>query len=157
MRVLTGVVFLSVAASLPADQPLPFSHKTHSATAKLACADCHPTPVKFGQTMGYPAASKCMACHILIAREKPAIEKLAALAKSAEPVPWVRVYKLPDFVFFDHRFHLLNEATCADCHGAVAERDVITNEPNATKMTFCQSCHVKMKANNGCAACHNYR
>ena len=44
--------------------------------------------------MGFPPASKCMACHVLIAKDKPAIQKLARFAASKEPVPWERVYRL---------------------------------------------------------------
>jgi hypothetical protein len=149
-----------VAAALHAaapEQPLPFSHKTHAAEAKLVCQDCHPAPEKFGGTMGFPPASKCMACHILIARDKPAIHKLAEFAAAKQAIPWVRVYRLDDFVFFDHRFHLMNEAKCQDCHGAVAEQDAVTDGLGATKMTFCQSCHVKTHASGGCTTCHNTR
>jgi len=148
---------LLFALSVWAEQPLPFSHKTHISAAKLVCADCHPNPAKFGAQMGFPASSKCMACHVVIAKEKPAIVKLASLAKLADPIPWVRVYKLPDFVFFDHRYHLMNGASCADCHGAVAEQDMVVDELKSTKMIFCQSCHFKMKASSGCGTCHNHQ
>jgi len=146
----------SLAAAAP-EQPLPFSHKTHAADAKLACQDCHPTPAKFGADMGFPAAGKCMACHVLIAKDKPAIRKLAGFAASPQPIPWVRVYRLADFVFFDHRYHLMNQAKCEDCHGAVAEQDATTDELGATKMTFCQGCHIRTRASGGCATCHNAR
>jgi hypothetical protein len=149
-----------VAASLCAagpEQPLPFSHKVHTATAKLVCRDCHSTPEKFGGAMGFPPVSKCMACHVLIAKEKPAIRKLAEFAAEKQAIPWVRVYRLADFVFFDHRFHLMNDATCEDCHGAVAEQDVVVDDLGATKMVFCQRCHVKTHASGGCTTCHNTR
>ena len=87
-----------------------------------------------------------MYCHIEIAKAKPSIQKLAAIAKSKEPVPWVRVFTLPDFVFFDHRFHLQNGAKCEDCHGPVAERDELADDLHSTKMVFCQTCHVKTQA-----------
>jgi len=146
----------ALSAAAP-EQPLPFSHKVHTAAAKLACEDCHPTPAKFGANMGFPPVSTCMACHILIAKEKPAIRKLAEMAAAKQPIPWVRVYKLDDFVFFDHRYHLMNQAKCQDCHGAVADQDVVTDELGATKMVFCQSCHTKMRASGGCGTCHNTR
>ncbi len=69
----------------------------------------------------------------------------------------MRVYRLDEFVFFDHRFHLMNEAKCEDCHGAVAEQDVVADTLGATKMVFCQSCHVKTRAAGGCNTCHNTR
>jgi hypothetical protein len=107
--------------------------------------------------MGFPPASKCMACHVLIAKDHPAIRKLAEFAAKKQSIPWVRVYRLADFVFFDHRFHLMNEAKCEDCHGVVAEQDVVADDLGATKMVFCQSCHVKTRASAGCTACHNTR
>lgn len=145
-----------LSAATP-EQPLPFSHKTHTAVAKLVCQDCHTPPAKFGAEMGFPPTGKCMACHILIAKEKPAIRKLAEFAASKQPIPWARVYKLDEFVFFDHRFHLMNQAKCEDCHGPVAEQDVVTDELGATTMKFCQGCHTKTKASGGCGTCHNAR
>jgi Cytochrome c7 and related cytochrome c len=152
------LLLLAVAGALGAaapEQPLPFSHKVHIDTAKLVCQDCHPTPVKFGAQMGFPPASKCMACHILIAKDKPSIQKLTQLTASKQAIPWVRVYRLADFVFFDHRYHLMNQAKCEDCHGAVAEQEVVSDELGSTKMVFCQSCHTKVRANGGCGTCHN--
>jgi hypothetical protein len=139
------------------EQPLPFSHKVHTADAKLVCQDCHPTPAKFGAEMGFPPASKCMACHILIAKDKPAIRKLAEMASAKQAIPWVRVYRLEDFVFFDHRYHLMNQAKCQDCHGPVEKHDVVTDSLGATKMVFCQGCHVKTHASAGCTTCHDTR
>ena len=144
-----------IAWAAAPEQPLPFSHKVHSTIAKLACQDCHPTPTKFGADMGIPPSSTCMACHILIAKDKPAIRKLAEMAAGEQAIAWVRVYRLADFVFFDHRYHLMNQTKCQDCHGAVAEQDVVTDELGATKMVFCQACHTKMRAAGGCGTCHN--
>ena len=107
--------------------------------------------------MGFPAATKCMACHVAIAKDKPAIRKLAEFAVAKQAVPWVRVYRLADFVFFDHRFHLINQAKCEDCHGATGERDVTVDELHATKMSFCQGCHTRTRASGGCGTCHNIR
>jgi len=54
-------LLLTMAAALHAaavKQPLPFSHKVHTADAKLVCQDCHPTPAKFGAEMGFPPAAE---------------------------------------------------------------------------------------------------
>jgi hypothetical protein len=154
----TAIFFLAACLHGAApEQPLPFSHKTHTGTAKLVCADCHPAPAKFGDEMGFPPAGKCMACHILIAKDRPAIQKLAQFAARKQAIPWVRVYRLANFVFFDHRYHLMNEAHCEDCHGEVASQDAVSDDLGATKMVFCQSCHVKTQANASCTACHNTR
>jgi hypothetical protein len=98
-----------------------------------------------------------MACHILIAKDKPAIRKLAEIAAAKQAIPWVRVYRLEDFVFFDHRYHLMNQATCQDCHGPVDRQDAVVDDLGATKMVFCQSCHVRTHASAGCTTCHDTR
>lgn len=149
--------WLAIAGSVHAQQPLPFSHKTHVRAALLNCSDCHPSPARFGDRMALPAASRCMKCHVTIAKEKPVIRKLAEFAKSGRPIPWVRVIELPDFVFFDHRFHLKSGVACESCHGAVGEMDVVADVLAATKMTSCQACHARAGANNRCTACHDNR
>ena len=40
-------------------QPIPFSHLTHVGEVKLACADCHVYPAKFGDAVGIPDAPRC--------------------------------------------------------------------------------------------------
>jgi hypothetical protein len=138
----------------PPAQPLPFSHKTHTAEAKLKCEDCHTAPAKFGEEVGMPATGKCMACHVIVAKDKPAIQELAGFAAEKKPIRWARVFQLKDFVFFDHLFHQMNGAKCADCHGPVAEREVTADELAATTMAFCQSCHSRTHAALGCRTCH---
>lgn len=155
LRLLLCLVTIGIG--IAAEQPLPFSHKTHTDAAKLSCQDCHASPAKFGADMGFPPTARCMACHVLIAKDKPAIQKLAEYAASKQAVPWTRVVKLDDFVFFDHRFHLMNGVKCEDCHGPIAERDVTGDELKATKMSSCQGCHTRMKAAGGCTVCHNAR
>ena len=43
-----------------------------------------------------------MSCHQAVAADRPAIQKLAALAEARDPIPWVRVYAMPDYVFWSH-------------------------------------------------------
>ena len=114
----------------------PFSHTPHVTTAKLKCADCHTAPAKFGEEVAYPAVAKCALCH-------PQIDRTTK-------IPAGRIFKLKDFVYFDHRNHLMNAVACEDCHGAEASND-------ATKMSFCQPCHVKAKAPARCNTCHDTR
>jgi hypothetical protein len=114
----------------------PFRHEPHVTTARLKCADCHTLPAKFGDPVGYPAAAKCALCH-------PQFDKSVRF-------PHNRTFKLPDFVYFDHRFHLMNAVKCEDCHAEDASRD-------STKMSFCQPCHVKTRASARCNTCHDTR
>ncbi|HYT65567.1 MAG TPA: cytochrome c3 family protein [Vicinamibacterales bacterium] len=133
-------------------QPLPYSHKKHIALG-LQCRTCHVNPAP-GKLMTFPATAFCMGCHQAIAADRPAIQKLASFAASGTSIPWVRVYKLPDYVFWKHASHLRPDITCADCHGSVAERDVIAQETNITTMAGCVSCHDKRQVLTDCGDCH---
>lgn len=135
-------------------QPVPYSHKQHVALG-LKCSECHTNPDP-GESMGIPAATKCMACHMSIARDKPAIQKLTEAAKAKKDLPWVRVYQIPSYVAFSHKTHLDAGAKCEKCHGPVAQRDVLFREGDIT-MGGCMNCHREYKASNDCGYCHELR
>lgn len=132
-------------------QPLPFSHKRHR-SAGLECIDCH-AGAKTRETAGLPPVKKCMYCHVGILNDSPAIRRLAAAQKSGEPIQWVRVYRLPDFVFFSHASHAKAGVDCAICHGPAADRDVLAPEVS-TKMQRCVDCHRERHASIECSLCH---
>lgn len=142
---------LLLVSATAADQPLPYSHKTHIALG-LQCAGCHTMPGK-GEAATFPAESKCMQCHVSVKKESPAIQKLAAYVQRKEAVPWVRIYKLPEFVWFSHKIHA-PAAKCDRCHGDVAAKDVVIKE-RPIDMNSCMSCHDEHKAPNECNFCHN--
>ena len=141
----------AAAAAAPV-QPLPYSHKTHVGLG-LQCRVCHTNP-DAGKLMTFPPTAFCMGCHQTVAADRPSIQKLAEYAKSGEPIPWVRVYRVPDYVYWRHGSHLEAEVQCTECHGPVAERDVIRLETNVTRMLGCQTCHDKRQAYTDCVACH---
>lgn len=150
-----GPPAVAAASAKPAPvQPVPYSHKSHVALG-LKCAECHTGPDP-GEMMTFPAASKCMACHVAIAKDKPSIQKLTQLAKLKSGVPWVRVYQIPAYVFFSHREHTRAGAKCETCHGPVGERDVLAQEKE-TSMGACMDCHRQHKASLDCAFCHETR
>lgn len=103
--------------------------------------------------MGLPGEGTCMSCHQAVKTESPHIQKLAAAAKAKQAIEWVRVYKIPSFVYFSHRVHTKAGTTCESCHGPVRERDVITKEV-ALNMQACMACHAEKKARNDCTTCH---
>lgn len=139
----------------PPEQPLPYSHKTHIA-AGLTCKDCHTMPDP-GDMMTFPATSKCMACHTTIKKDSPAIQKLADYNSRKEDIPWKRVYKVPDFVWFPHKSHLASgKITCENCHGDVKSKEVMQREKPIT-MSSCISCHSDNMGPTGCTTCHEQR
>jgi len=135
----------------PPPQPVPYSHKVHLALG-LKCDSCHRNADP-GEFMGLPAESLCMSCHQTVKTDSPHIEKVAAAARDKKPIPWVRVYQIPPYVYFSHRVHTAAGTTCVTCHGPVRERDRITREVEHN-MRSCMACHAATKARNDCMACH---
>jgi Cytochrome c7 and related cytochrome c len=136
----------------PPDQPLPYSHKQHLALG-LACKDCHTNPEP-GKLMTFPDTSKCMQCHVTIAKDRPAIQKLASFAKSSEAIPWVRVYKVLPGVSWSHRPHLQANVACETCHGNVREMAQVSEVTSVVTMYSCLHCHELTRAKTSCDTCH---
>ena len=101
-------LLLLAAQALQQQQPIPFSHKVHAGTMKLACKTCHPNPDP-GETETIAAPDHCMQCHSAIKADSPPIQRLAEAAKAGRQIPWVRVYSIPSFVNFSHRKHTSKE------------------------------------------------
>ncbi|HXC33314.1 MAG TPA: cytochrome c3 family protein [Verrucomicrobiae bacterium] len=138
----------------PPEQPLPYSHKTHLAIG-LPCSTCHTNPAP-GNLMTFPATSTCMSCHISVATNKPAIQKLAAFSQSKQPIPWVRVYKVLPGVTWSHRKHLDAGMKCQMCHGQVAEMERMSEATSVTTMGVCLNCHKEHGAPVVCSTCHSW-
>jgi len=138
------------------DQPLPFSHKKHAGELKVACADCHPIPGN-GDFATLPATAKCMTCHASIKKESPHIQQLAAWHGEGKRIRWAPVYRIPDYVSFNHRKHVaVAGVDCQSCHGPVAEREVLRREKDIS-MAACMDCHRAKGASNDCLLCHDQR
>ena len=120
-------------------QPIPFSHRFHVAELQIDCEYCH-TGTRNTQVATMPALSVCMGCHQTVGGGLPAIDSLRAFWSQERPVPWERVYKVPEFVQFQHQAHLRNEIQCQECHGPVQEMDRIYKAQDLT-MGWCLSCH----------------
>jgi Cytochrome c7 and related cytochrome c/Class III cytochrome C family len=138
--------------SVPREQPIPYSHKTHLALG-LMCLECHPNPEP-GDRMTLPLTDKCMTCHSIVGKDKPAIQKLAEFAKSNQTIPWVRVYVVSGWVYWNHRAHLEAGMKCEMCHGQVSHMDVMAKVTKVTTMEGCIDCHRKNDASTGCQYCH---
>jgi Cytochrome c7 and related cytochrome c len=134
-----------------APQPIAYSHKQHIALG-MRCLDCHKDATRKDQA-GIPGTAVCMACHATVKTESPEIHKLAELHRRGEKPAWVRVYKVPDFVFFSHANHLKAGEQCTTCHGPVQERNVLAKEVS-TSMMMCVNCHRARGASTDCVLCH---
>jgi len=136
----------------PPVQPIPYSHKKHLSFG-LECKNCHTNPDP-GKLMTFPATSKCMQCHVTIAKEKPSIQKLAEYVKSKQAIPWVRVYIVLPGVAWNHRVHLEAGVKCESCHGQVAQMDAMSEVTSVTTMYSCLNCHEINRAKTACDTCH---
>ncbi len=140
----------AVAANLARVQPVPFSHRQHADVAE--CVFCHEMG-ESGKRAGLPQAVKCAVCHHLTGANSPSLSKLVQYRREHKPIPWVRVYKLPRYVFFSHKTHVNSGANCTDCHGPVSQRDILLREKEIS-MAACVDCHLARSVPTDCMQCH---
>ena len=163
-------------------QPIHYSHKIHSGANQIECQYCH-SSAKKSKHSGIPSLNVCMNCHQNIAEyngeedlEKGytrefytnEIKKLykavgwdensQSYTGETEPVKWVRIHNLPDFVYFNHAQHVtVAGVDCKTCHGPVEEMEILYQHSSLT-MGWCINCHretnVKLKDNEYYAKIH---
>jgi cytochrome c2 len=155
-------------------QPIHYSHKIHAGDNEINCKYCH-SAARVSKNAGIPSLNVCMNCHKSIAEvaETTAtpeyskafydaeIQKLykavgwdatsQSYTGKTEPVKWVRIHNLPDFVYFNHSQHVtVAGIECQTCHGPVQEFEIMKQFSPLT-MGWCINCHrktdVKMEGN----------
>jgi mono/diheme cytochrome c family protein len=154
-------------------QPIHFSHKIHGGDNAIDCKYCH-SSARVSKTSGIPSLNVCMNCHKSIYEYKGEttpeyskefydgeIKKLYAAAGwddaaqqytgDSQPVKWVRIHNLPDFVYFNHSQHVtVAGVECQTCHGPVQEMEIVSQFAPLT-MGWCIDCHkttnIKVKDN----------
>ena len=136
------------------EQPINFSHKIHAGEYEIPCMYCH-IQARRSISAGVPSVNKCVNCHKSIATERPQIRRLMEYWQNREPIPWIKVHDLPDFVYFPHKRHVAAGVECQTCHGQVETMQVIRREA-PLKMGWCMECHKKNEVENGldCWTCH---
>ena len=134
-------------------QPIAYSHRAHVEQG-LVCVDCH-VSAAIAERATLPPTSTCMSCHNKTTTRSAEIEKLAGYDGRKADVPWARVYRLPEYVFFSHQVHVApaTQLTCDTCHGDVATMDA-TQKVRDTSMAACMECHRATSAPNLCDSCH---
>lgn len=121
------------------DQPVPFSHEHHVSGLGIDCRYCH-TSVEVSSFADIPPVHTCMTCHVQIWSDSPVLEPIRSSYQSGEPIEWVRVNDLPDFVYFDHSIHVSKGVGCETCHGRVDQMP-LTWKANSLYMEWCLECH----------------
>jgi hypothetical protein len=120
-------------------QPVPYSHALHAGELGIDCRYCH-TAVDKGAAATIPPTATCMNCHQQIWAKSPNLELVRLSAKTGEPLRWVKVHDLPDFVYFDHSAHVTRGVGCVSCHGRV-DKMVEVSQVETLSMAWCLDCH----------------
>ncbi len=150
-----GVFVVQAQAQATPQQPVPFPH-VNMVQSGIPCLFCHADAIR-SPTAGIPSVEKCMGCHKFIATNTPAIQKVADYYQRGQPIPWVRVNRLPRFVYFSHQVHVVAGAlNCERCHGDVGR---MTEFQPVARMTmgWCLNCHnAQPEADRlkDCVVCH---
>lgn len=131
-------------------QPIKFSHVVHAGENEIDCQYCHHTAEQ-SKSAGIPSTNVCLNCHTLVRDAtrsgKFEIKKIHAAIDSGKAVEWIRIHRLPDFVFFSHAQHVgAGKLDCALCHGPVEEMHVMRQYADLS-MGWCLDCHRSRKVN----------
>jgi hypothetical protein len=132
------------------DQPVKFSHKVHAGQNGTECIYCH-SSAPYSKSAGIPPVNVCMNCHLIVRNGTRSgtmeISKILKANDEKAPIKWIKVYNLPDHVFFSHAQHVgAGGISCQKCHGKVEEHDVISQVTDLS-MGWCIDCHRNTKVN----------
>lgn len=169
---------LAVVDGAPA-QPIFFSHVIHAGSFQIPCLHCH-ADARRSEYAGLPSVERCMGCHKIIgAQDNPEIAKIHEYWRRQEPIPWIRVFKVPEFTYFPHKPHVQAGVTCQSCHGPIERMRVVgartgrtlgndllnliglKPDPPPLTMGWCVECHRaenaarRLRAPLDCVACHH--
>jgi Cytochrome c7 and related cytochrome c/Class III cytochrome C family len=166
------------AVARPSAQPIEFPHNIHVQQYAIDCQYCH-ADARRSEYAGLPSVGRCMGCHRITAADRPEIRKLAEYATRNEPIPWVRIFKVPEFTYFPHKAHVRAGVSCQTCHGPVETMTTVAAQtgPRLTNdvmnlvglkpasppltMGWCIECHRADNAARGtrapldCVTCHH--
>ncbi len=160
LSLISGWLFFPDMLFSSVEQPLQFSHVTHTETVGMECANCHYFR-EDGTFNGIPTTAECADCHSEAMgwdeEEVRFVKEYVALGKE---VDW-KVYQYqPDNAFFTHTAHSMESCNrcheftepelCGQCHPDVANMDglppyrenrITGYSKDTMKMTACEECH----------------
>ena len=181
LTLLVAAFFLALSARGQAAgpaQPIAFNHQIHADQYKIDCQYCH-ADARRSEYAGIPSVSRCMGCHKITAADRPEVQKLAAFFNRNEPIPWIRIFKVPEYVHFPHKAHVRANVKCQTCHGPIEKMAVVeartgqnlandllnlvglARSSTPLTMGWCVECHTTMNAKEKtkapleCVTCHH--
>ena len=120
-------------------QPIPFSHEHHVSGLGLDCRYCH-TSVEKARFAGVPPTETCMTCHSQLWTNAAMLAPVRESLAEKKPIHWLRVNKLPGYVYFDHSIHIAKGVGCTTCHGPIGQMK-LTRQAAPLTMHWCLDCH----------------
>ena len=99
--VFSGAIWGIAQTQTPPVQQIQFPHNLHVGLG-IQCLYCHPGALR-GPSPGIPTETKCWGCHQQIPIQGTELPKLAEYVKNNQPINWVPVAQVPDFVHFGGR------------------------------------------------------
>jgi hypothetical protein len=129
------------------EQPIAFRHDVH-VNLGVQCLYCHPGALR-GPSPGLPTQNKCWGCHQQIAKTLTSdrLAKLVEYVENDQPIKWIPVAQVPDFVHFTHRPHIAAGLNCENCHGDLSKMEIYEN-PQVLNMGWCLNCHKSRTEDN---------
>ena len=175
------------------EQPIAYSHRLHAGDLRIPCLYCHygaeksrnagipATSVCMNCHAAIWASPAVMqAAAQLAASEKrpqqvaasPELRKLYDAigldeelnpSRVPQPIQWLRIHRVPDFVSFDHRAHVNKGVRCQTCHGPIETMQRVRQFKDLS-MGWCVDCHRqanrsgiqgrRVHATLDCTGCH---
>ncbi len=151
--IVAGTFFLGSRGSV--DQPIGFNHSKHVEDLGLPCTTCH-LYAETGTRATIPNIEVCGMCHTAPLTESPEELLVVEHVQSGDPIPWRKVYRVPEHVYFSHRRHTsVAEIACETCHGNIGELSTPVSRP-IVKITMdrCMQCHQSSAVTTDCISCH---
>jgi hypothetical protein len=126
------------------EQPVPYSHRLHAGQLGMDCRYCHVNVERAPMAM-VPPTETCMNCHQLVRTDSAMLQPIRDSWEKGTAMEWVRIHKLPDYVYFDHSVHVTAGVGCVECHGRIDQMDRVQME-KPLSMGWCLDCHRDIKA-----------
>jgi cytochrome c7-like protein len=81
-----------------------------------------------------------MTCHSQLFKDQPMLGPVFASFREERPLRWIRIHRLPDFVYFNHGIHIAKGVGCSTCHGQVEQMPLVWRT-QSLEMEWCLGCH----------------
>lgn len=135
------------------NQPIAFSHQIHATDNEIPCQYCH-LYARRSFSSGVPPMSTCIGCHgtmdrQLVAPNTEESNKVRQYWDDQQPIPWVKIHDVQDFVRFPHKKHVN-----ADPNRFLDEAGTQCDENADPRSLDCRIKLFKQGGDDVCAACH---